>query len=384
MARDYYGILGLDKNATDQEIKKAYRKMARKYHPDLNPDDEAAAEKFRDAALAQEVLLDPQKRQIVDMGGDPMEQGGGAGAGAGGFSGFGGGGLGDIFAEFFGGGAGGSRGPKSRVQPGNDALLRTRITLEEAYTGLKKKVTVDTAVLCDSCGGTGSESKAKPVTCDNCNGMGEIQEMQRSFLGNVMTTRPCPKCQGFGEVITDPCNHCAGDGRVKKRRDITVNIPAGINDGMRIRMASQGEVGHGGGPAGDLYVEVHTEEHPVFQRNADDLNLTVRVPMIDAALGTNFTIDQLSGEELTIDIEPGTQPGESIKIEGAGMPRLRTDGYGNLFAHVDVVVPKDLDRKTRESLEKIRNSRDEGARVRTTGDGQEESFFSRIRDKFRR
>ena len=357
--------------------------MARKYHPDLNPDDDAAAEKFRDAALAQEVLLDPQKRQIVDMGGDPMEQGGG-GAGAGGFGGFGGGGLGDIFAEFFGGGAGGSRGPKSRVQPGNDALLRTRITLEEAYTGLKKKVTVDTAVLCDSCGGTGSESKAKPVTCDNCNGMGEIQEMQRSFLGNVMTTRPCPKCQGFGEVITDPCNHCAGDGRVKKRRDITVNIPAGINDGMRIRMASQGEVGHGGGPAGDLYVEVHTEEHPVFQRNADDLNLTVRVPMIDAALGTNFTIDQLNGEELTIDIEPGTQPGESIKVDGAGMPRLRTDGYGNLFAHVDVVVPKDLDRKTRESLEKIRNSRDEGARVRTTGDGQEESFFSRIRDKFRR
>ena len=192
------------------------------------------------------------------------------------------------------------------------------------------------------------------------------------------------RCQGFGEVITDPCNHCAGDGRVKKRRDITVNIPAGINDGMRIRMASQGEVGHGGGPAGDLYVEVHTEEHPVFQRNADDLNLTVRVPMIDAALGTNFTIDQLNGEELTIDIEPGTQPGESIKVDGAGMPRLRTDGYGNLFAHVDVVVPKDLDRKTRESLEKIRNSRDEGARVRTTGDGQEESFFSRIRDKFRR
>lgn len=383
MARDYYGILGVDKNATDQEIKKAYRKMARKYHPDLNPDDEAAAEKFRDAALAQEVLLDPQKRQIVDMGGDPMEQGGG-GAGAGGFGGFGGGGLGDIFAEFFGGGVGDSRGPKSRVQPGNDALLRTRITLEEAYTGLKKKVTVDTAVLCDSCGGTGSESKAKPVTCDNCNGMGEIQEMQRSFLGNVMTTRPCPKCQGFGEVITDPCNHCAGDGRVKKRRDITVNIPAGINDGMRIRMASQGEVGHGGGPAGDLYVEVHTEDHPVFQRNADDLNLTVRVPMIDAALGTNFTIDQLNGEELTIDIEPGTQPGESIKVDGAGMPRLRTDGYGNLFAHVDVVVPKDLDRKTHESLEKIRNSRDEGARVRTTGDGQEESFFSRIRDKFRR
>ena len=380
MARDYYGILGVDKDATDQEIKKAYRKLARKYHPDVNPDDEAAAEKFREASVAQEVLLDPQKRQIVDMGGDPMEQG----AGAGGFSGFGGGGLGDIFAEFFGGGAGGSRGPKSRVQPGNDALLRTRITLEEAYTGLKKKVTVDTAVLCDSCGGTGSESKAKPVTCDNCNGMGEIQEMQRSFLGNVMTTRPCPKCQGFGEIIEDPCNQCAGDGRVKKRRDLTVSIPAGINDGMRIRMASQGEVGHGGGPAGDLYVEVHTEPHPVFERNADDLHLTVRVPMVDAALGASCTVEQLDGEELTLDIAPGTQPGESITLQGKGMPRLRTDGFGNLHAHVDVVIPTDLDKKTREALEKVRAAGHSGTEVHHAGDNQGESLFSRFRDKFRR
>ncbi|MFS0143474.1 molecular chaperone DnaJ [Corynebacterium striatum] len=381
MARDYYGILGVEKSASDAEIKKAYRKLARKYHPDVNPGDDEAAEKFREASLAQEVLLDPQKRQIVDMGGDPMEErGGGTGFGGG----FGGGGLGDIFAEFFGGAAGGSRGPRSRVQPGNDALLRTTITLEEAYSGLKKQVTVDTAVLCDRCEGTGSASKAKPVTCQGCGGMGEIQEMQRSFLGNVMTTRPCPQCQGFGEVITDPCNHCGGDGRVKKRRDLTVNIPAGIGDGMRIRMASQGEVGHGGGPAGDLYVEVSTKPHAVFERNADDLHLTVRVPMVDAALGTNFTIDQLDGEELNIDIEPGTQPGESIKVEGKGMPRLRTDGFGNLFAHVDVVVPKELDKKTRELLEKVRDSRDEGARVRESGDGQEESFFSRIRDRFRR
>ena len=382
MARDYYGILGVEKSATDAEIKKAYRKLARKYHPDVNPGDEEAAEKFREASLAQEVLLDPQKRQIVDMGGDPMEERGAAGGGFGG--GFGGGGLGDIFAEFFGGGAGGSRGPRSRVQPGNDALLRTTISLEEAYSGLKKQVTVDTAVLCDRCEGTGSASKSKPVTCDGCGGMGEVQEMQRSFLGNVMTSRPCPKCQGFGEVITDPCNHCGGDGRVKKRRDLTVNIPAGIGDGMRIRMASQGEVGHGGGPAGDLYVEVSTKPHAVFERNADDLHLTVRVPMVDAALGTNFTIDQLDGEELNIDIEPGTQPGESIKVEGKGMLRLRTDGFGNLFAHVDVVVPKELDKKTRELLEKVRDSRDEGARVRESGDGQEESFFSRIRDRFRR
>ena len=380
MARDYYGILGVEKSASDAEIKKAYRKLARKYHPDVNPGDEEAAEKFREASLAQEVLLDPQKRRVVDMGGDPMEE---RAAQGGGFGGFGGGGLGDIFAEFFGGGAA-SRGPRSRVQPGDDALLRTTITLEEAYSGVKQQVKVDTAVVCDRCEGSGSESKSKPVTCDHCGGMGQVQEVQRSMLGNMMTTRDCPKCYGFGEVVTDPCGHCGGDGRVRKRRDITVSIPAGIGDGMRIRMASQGEVGHGGGPAGDLYVEVHTEPNPVFERNADDLHLTVRVPMVDAALGSSCTVEQLDGEELTIDIAPGTQPGESIKVDGAGMPRLRTDGYGNLFAHVDVVVPKDLDRKTREALEKIRNSRDEGARVRTTGDGQEESFFSRIRDKFRR
>lgn len=382
MARDYYGILGIDKGASDQEIKKAYRKLARKYHPDVNPGDEQAAEKFREASLAQEVLLDPQKRQVVDMGGDPMEQRTG---GPGDFGGFGGGGLGDIFAEFFGGAGGGAgRGPRSRVQPGNDALLRTAITLEEAYSGLKKEVTVDTAVLCDRCEGTGSKSKSKPVTCQGCGGAGEIQEMQRSFLGNVVTSRPCPQCQGFGEVITDPCEHCGGDGRMKKRRTLTVNIPAGIGNGMRIRMASQGEVGHGGGPAGDLYVEVATRPHPIFERDADDLHLTVRVPMVDAALGTNFNVTQLDGTDLDIEIAPGTQPGQSIRVDGAGMPRLRTDGKGNLFAHVDVVVPTELDKHSRELLEKVRASTQAATQVKAEGDGQGETFFGRLRDRFRR
>ncbi|MCG7262081.1 molecular chaperone DnaJ [Corynebacterium aurimucosum] len=380
MARDYYGILGVEKSASDAEIKKAYRKLARKYHPDVNPGDDEAAEKFREASLAQEVLLDPQKRRIVDMGGDPMEE---RAAQGGGFGGFGGGGLGDIFAEFFGGGAA-SRGPRSRVQPGDDALLRTTITLEEAYSGVKQQVKVDTAVICDRCEGTGSESKAKPVTCDHCGGMGQVQEVQRSMLGNMMTTRDCPKCYGFGEVVTDPCGHCGGDGRVRKRRDITVSIPAGIGDGMRIRMASQGEVGHGGGPAGDLYVEVHTEPHPVFERNADDLHLTVRVPMVDAALGSSCTVEQLDGEELTIDIAPGTQPGESITLQGKGMPRLRTDGFGNLHAHVDVVIPTDLDKKTREALEKVRAASHSGTEVHRAGDNQGESLFTRLRGKFRR
>lgn len=383
MARDYYGILGVDKGASDAEIKKAYRKMARKYHPDVNDSDEAA-EKFREAQVAHEVLTDPQKRRIVDMGGDPMEQGGAGGpGGAGGFGGSGG--LGDIFEAFFGGAAGGaSRGPRSRVQPGNDALLRTRITLEEAFKGLRKDIRVDTAVLCDHCGGTGSESKSKPVTCSDCQGTGEVQEVQRSFLGNVMTTRPCSTCHGFGEVIKDPCSRCDGEGRVRKNRDLTVSIPAGIADGMRIRMADQGEVGHGGGPAGDLYVEISVDRHPIFQREGDDLHLRVRVPAVEAALGTQFDVTGLDGETLTVEVPEGTQPGQVLTTEGAGMPRLRREGSGNLLAHVDVVVPTDLDDRTRELLEQIRDRREEPAAVDDEDEGHHSGFFSRFRDRFRR
>ncbi|WJY68555.1 molecular chaperone DnaJ [Corynebacterium auris] len=380
MARDYYGILGVDREATEQEIKKAYRKLARKYHPDVNPSEEAA-EKFAEISLAQEVLLDPSKRRIVDRGGDPMEQGAGAGA-QGGFGGFG-----DIFEAFFGGAAGAGREPRSRVQPGNDALLRTAITLEEAFSGAKKEVTVDTAVLCENCQGSGSESKSAPVTCDHCQGTGTVQEVQQSFLGNVMTTRDCPKCRGFGEIIPDPCKQCAGDGRVRAARDLTVNIPAGIASGMRIRMAGQGEVGHGGGPAGDLYVEVQTTPHPVFVREGDDLHLRVTVPMYDAALGTSLSVDNLAGEQTTVEIPAGTQPEERLVLSGEGMPRLRAQGAGDMIAHVRVAVPTELSSDQREQLEALRDGHDASPAVATDsaarGSG-EDSFFSRVRDRFRR
>ncbi|CAM3100213.1 MULTISPECIES: molecular chaperone DnaJ [Corynebacterium] len=379
MARDYYGILGVDREATEQEIKKAYRKLARKYHPDVNPSEEAA-EKFADISLAQEVLLDPKKRSIVDRGGDPMEQGGAAGPG-GGFGGFGG--VGDIFEAFFGGGGAG-REPRSRVQPGNDALLRTQITLEEAFAGVKKDVTVDTAVLCNKCQGSGSESGAKPETCDYCQGQGAVQEMQQSFLGNVMTTHECPKCHGYGEIIKDPCRQCAGDGRVRTTRDLTVNVPAGIASGMRIRMANQGEVGHGGGPAGDLYVEVHTAPHAVFAREGNDLHLQLRVPMYDAALGTDLAVENLAGEQTTIQVPAGVQPDEEIVLHGEGMPRLRAEGAGDMVAHVKVVVPTDLNKDERAALEQLRESHDDEARVHSSEESGGESFFSRMRGKFRR
>ncbi len=379
MARDYYGILGVDREATEQEIKKAYRKLARQYHPDVNPSEEAA-EKFAEISLAQEVLLDPQKRSIVDRGGDPMEQAGGMGGPGGGF----GGGLGDIFEAFFGGGMGGAREPRSRVQPGNDALLRTTITLEEAYAGAKKDVTVDTAVLCEKCHGTGSQSESKPVTCDHCQGQGAVQEVQQSFLGNVMTTRECPKCHGYGEIITDPCQQCAGDGRVRATRDLVVNIPAGIASGMRIRMASQGEVGHGGGPAGDLYVEVQVEPHPVFVRENNDLHLSLSVPMYDAALGTEISVDNLDGGETVIDIPSGTQPGERITLQGEGMPRLRAEGHGDMIAHVQVLVPKALTNDERATLEDLRDGCPDAPGIHTEDDSRQEGWFSRMRDRFRR
>ncbi|MGV0346343.1 molecular chaperone DnaJ [Corynebacterium coyleae] len=377
MARDYYGILGVDKDATEQEIKRAYRKLARKYHPDVNPSEEAA-EKFAEIAAAQEVLLDPQKRSIVDRGGDPMEAGGGMGG-----AGFGGGGLGDIFEAFFGGG-GGARQPRSRVQPGNDALLRTSITLAEAFTGVKQDVTVDTAVLCDKCHGSGSKSESKPVTCDVCQGQGAVQEMQQSFLGNVMTTRECHKCHGFGEVITDPCAQCAGDGRVRATRDLVVNIPAGINNGMRIRMADQGEVGHGGGPAGDLYVEVHVEPHPVFVRDNNDLHLRLTVPMYDAALGTELTVENLTGDETRIEVPAGTQPDDRVVLSGEGMPRLRAEGAGDMIAHIEVTVPTALSNEERAALEDLRAGHPEDPKVHSEGGEHGDGFFSRMRDRFRR
>ncbi|MBV7295769.1 molecular chaperone DnaJ [Corynebacterium sp. TAE3-ERU12] len=378
MARDYYSILGVGKDASDGEIKKAYRKLALKYHPDRNPDDEEAAARFRDVSDAYEVLSDPNKRRIADMGGDPLDNSGGMpGGGAGGFGGSGfGGGLGDVFEAFFGNGGGG-RQKRSRVQNGADALLGIKLDLAECYTGVRKPITVDTAVLCKDCEGTGSKTKAKATTCGECQGAGEIQQVQRSFLGNVMTSRPCAACMGTGEVVPDPCPECGGDGRVRARRELTVNIPAGVSEGMRIRMAGQGEVGPGGGPSGDLYVEVQVEQHPVFQREGDNLHVNVHVPMVDAALGTEVHLNNLVDEQLNVTIEPGAQPGDRVRLNGAGMPRLRGEGNGDLVAHVDVSVPTKLDAKSRELLEKLRDHRGENS---TVADGKSHrGFFSRFR-----
>lgn len=378
MARDYYGLLGVDKGVSDTELKRAYRKLARKYHPDVNP-DEAAQAKFKEISVAYEVLSDPEKRRIVDLGGDPLENGGGAAGN--GFGGFGG--LGDVFEAFFGGGAT-SRGPIGRVRPGSDSLLRMRLDLTECATGVTKQVTVDTAVLCDRCQGRGTHGDSRPMACDTCHGRGEVQTVQRSLLGQVMTSRPCPTCRGVGEVIPDPCHQCGGDGRVRARRDISVKIPAGVGDGMRVRLAAQGEVGPGGGPAGDLYVEVHERPHEIFARDGDDLHCHISVPMVDAALGTTVAVDAILDGPIDITIPPGTQPGATIALRGHGMPQLRSGARGDLHAHIEVVVPERLDNHDIDLLRKFKEHRErETAEVRSAnaphGGG---GLFSRLRETF--
>ncbi|MYR05091.1 molecular chaperone DnaJ [Gordonia sp. SID5947] len=384
MARDYYGILGVAKGATDQEIKRAYRKKARELHPDVNPGEE---ERFKEVSTAYEVLTDPEKRRIVDAGGDPL-----AGPGAGGFGGgFGGsGGLGDVFEAFFGssggfggGGFGSGRGPRSRVQPGEPALVAVELDLEECAAGVNKEITVDTAILCDLCKGSGTHGDSKPISCDTCNGAGEIQAVQRSFLGQVMTVRECPTCHGVGEVIPDPCRKCGGDGRVRSRRTMTVKIPAGIETGMRVRLSGQGEIGPGGGPAGDLYVEVSERPSDVFIRDKDDLHCTIRVPIVDAALGGEIEIDTILDGSARITIAPGTQPGQVVKVKGQGMPHLNTGVRGTLHAHLDVVVPTKLDAAQTDALNRFREASDDRVEVVTTATGAAAGgLFSRLRNAF--
>ncbi|WP_156757713.1 molecular chaperone DnaJ [Actinokineospora pegani] len=385
MARDYYGTLGIRQDADAAEIKRAYRKLARELHPDVNP-DEAAQVRFREVTTAYEVLSDPQKRKIVDMGGDPMGAPGGAGGrdpfagGAGGF------GLGDIMDAFFGaaGGTGGGRGPRSRVQPGSDALLRIQMTLEECFAGISREITVDTAVLCDLCRGSGCVAGTSPVTCDTCGGRGEVQSVQRSFLGQVVTARPCPTCRGLGETIPDPCTRCSGEGRVRSRRTITVKIPAGVADGMRVRLSGQGEVGPGGGPAGDLYVEVEELAHSSFEREGAHLHCTIRVPMTTAALGAVLPLETLDGT-VDVDLTAGTQSDTELVMSGRGLPRLRStgrvDGRGDLHVHIEVEVPTRLDARQTELLRELAQLRGEDEHTLASANGRGGGLFSKFRGR---
>jgi len=371
VVKDYYAILGVRRDASQDEIKRAYRRLAREYHPDVNGDP-VAQERFKEINAAYEVLSDPKKREIVDLGGDPLAPtGGGPGPGGGGpFVGFQ-----DIMDAFFGTTT--ARGPRPRIRPGADAILRLDLDLHETAFGIEAPITVDTAVLCTTCNGAGTAPGTHLATCDVCGGRGEVQSVQRTFLGQVVSTRPCSACQGFGTTIPHPCPTCAGDGRIRTRRSLTVKIPPGVEDGMRIRLAQQGEVGPGGGPPGDLYVEIHERPHDVYSRKSDDLHCRVTVPMTAAALGTRLTIKTLDGEE-TVDVRAGTQPGATLRIRGKGVPHLRGSGRGDLFVHLDVRTPTKLDPEQERTLREFARSRGEEVAELSKQGG----FFSRMRDAF--
>ncbi|MCW2502015.1 MAG: chaperone protein DnaJ [Actinomycetia bacterium] len=372
VAKDYYAILGVRKDATPEELKRAYRKLARELHPDVNPDPESQ-NRFKEVSAAYEVLSDPAKREMVDLGGDPLAPGGGGMSGAGGPFTMG---FQDIMDAFFGGAT--QRGPRPRTRPGTDALIRLDLDLTETAFGVNQELTVDTAVVCTDCAGAGTAPGTHPSQCDVCGGRGEVQTVQRSFLGQVMTARPCAACQGYGTVVTHACPGCGGDGRVRARRTLTVKVPAGVEDGMRIRLAGEGEVGPGGGPPGDLYVEVHERPHDVFSRQGDDLHCRVSLPMTAAALGTHLSLKTLDGEE-AIEVKAGTQPGTIVRVRERGVPHLRGSGRGDLHVHLEVKVPARLEPEQEQLLRELARMRGEEhpEPIRQSG-----SFFSKMRDAF--
>ncbi|MEH3033827.1 MAG: molecular chaperone DnaJ [Aeromicrobium erythreum] len=382
---NYYDLLGVSRDAGADELKKAYRRLARQLHPDVN-DAPDAADRFKEVTQAYEVLSDPQKRAVYDRGGDPL---GGARGGSGFGQGFS---FDDIMDAFFGGGS--QRGPRSRSQRGQDALLRLRVDLAEAVFGLTRDLTVDTAVVCGTCDGDGSAEGSDPVTCGTCHGHGEVQSVQRSLLGDIRTARTCPTCQGFGTVITDPCAECGGDGRVRSRRTLTVTIPAGVDQGTRIQLAGEGEVGPGGGPAGDLYVEIDVARHPVYTRQGDQLVCQVTLPMTAAALGTHLDLptlesdlsEQALGREpvpsLDVEVAPGTQSGATVVLRGQGVPRLRGPGRGDLVVQVVVETPEHVDAEQRELLQRLATLRGEERPEARIGSNHK-SVFGRIKEAFR-
>ena len=384
MSADYYEILGVPRSATPEQIKKAYRQLAMKLHPDVAPEPDAA-ERFKKVAEAYEVLQDPKKRDLYDRGGDPL------GGGMGGFNGgFGAGGFDftNLVDAMFGSQT--TRGPRSRVRRGQDALVRLDLELAEAAFGTTKPLRVDTAVLCPRCSGSGATDGAGPVRCSTCHGQGEVTHVQRSFIGDIRTTQACPTCRGYGTVIANPCVECSGDGRVRSSRTISVKIPAGVSTGNRIHLAAHGEVGPGGGPAGDLYVELSVAPHEVFRREGDDLEVVVRIPMTAASLGTEVDVATLEADledadpeakSVRVVVPPGTQSGTRIALEGKGVPHLRASGRGQLGVTLLVQTPTRLDDEQRELLRQLAELRGE-LRPEGTVQRQGRGVFGRLRDAF--
>lgn len=348
--RDYYEVLGVERGSSEAELKKAYRRLAMKYHPDRNPDDKAAEERFKEANEAYEVLSDASKRSAYDQYGhagvDPQMGGGAGGFGAGGanFSDI----FGDVFSDFFGGGRGGGRGGAQR---GSDLRYTLELDLEEAVRGTTVTIRVPTLVNCKPCDGTGAKKGTSPVTCTTCGGIGQVR-MQQGFFSVQQT---CPRCHGSGKMITDPCGSCHGQGRVEESKTLSVKVPAGVDSGDRIRLTGEGEAGSLGGPAGDLYVVVNVREHAIFQRDGKHLYCEVPISFADAALGGELEVPTLDGR-VKLKIPEGTQTGKLFRLRGKGVAPVRGGGAGDLMCRVAVETPVNLNKRQRELLDEFRKS----------------------------
>lgn len=377
--RDYYEVLGVSRTATKDEIKKAYRKLAMQYHPDKNPDNKEAEAKFKEASHAADILMDDQKRAMYDRMGHSAEQGG-MGGGPGGFGGgFSGdfGDLGDIFGDIFGDILGGQRGRGRRgaggrrAQVGEDLQSEVNITFEEAAFGAEKEVQIDRLVNCGDCSGTGAKKGSGPVTCDMCHGHGEVRRQQGFFT----IAQPCPKCHGTGQIIKDACGTCGGRGRNKKREKLSVKIPAGIDEGQRLKLSGQGNSGLNGGPSGDLYVLIDIDEHEFFKRDEFDVICTVPISFSQAALGSEIEVPTLGGK-VSMKVPEGTQSGQKMKLRNKGITKLGGYGFGDQIITIHVETPTKLSKDQRELFTRLSEME------QTTTNPMSKGFFDRVRELF--
>jgi molecular chaperone DnaJ len=371
--RDYYEILGVSKGATGDEIKKAYRKKAKKYHPDVNPNDKESEKLFKEVNEAYEVLGDDRKRAQYDQFGHAaFDQSGGFG---GGFSDFDFGGIGDIFESFFGGGFGGSSSRGNRPQKGRDLSYRVQVSFEEAAFGVQKDISVTRMENCSVCHGTGAKLGSERKTCPVCNGKGEIRYSQRTPLGQFVNVKTCDKCNGEGTIVDDPCPKCNGKGKEKKTMTISVDIPAGIDDGQTISLRGEGEPGSKGGPAGDLYISVSIKMHPLFKRDGYDVICEIPITFCDAALGSELEVPTLDGK-VSYKIHEGTQTGSIFRLKNKGIPHIRGYGRGDQYVKVFVEVPKNLSDKQKELLKKFSELENEDTHEKKKG------FFEKMKSAF--